>query len=62
MDIVCDRDPMFSSDIKMQVFKKLGTSFNMSSTNYPQSDGQIERVNQIIKDMLQVYVTKKPKE
>ena len=40
----------------MQVFKKLETTLSMSSTDHPQSDGQTERVNQIIEDMLRAYV------
>ena len=53
MDIVSDRDPKFTSDFWMQVIKKLETTWSMSSTDHPQSDGQTERVNQIIEDMLQ---------
>ena len=52
MDIVSDRYPKFTSDFWMLVFKKLETTLSMSSTNHPQSDGQTERVNQIIEDML----------
>ena len=52
MDIVSDRDPKFTSDFWMQVFKKLETTLSMSSTDHPQSDGQTARVNQMIEDML----------
>ena len=52
MDIVCDRDSKFTSNFWTQVFKKLETTLSMSSVDHPQSDGQIERVNQIIEDML----------
>ena len=52
MDIVSDRDPKFTSDFWTQVFKKLETTLSMSSTDHPQSDGQTERVNQIVEDML----------
>jgi hypothetical protein len=60
MDIVSDRDSKFTSDFWTQVFKKLETNLSMSSTDHPQSDGQTERVNQIIEDMLRAYVAKKP--
>ena len=60
MDIVSDRDPKFTSDFWTQVFKKLETTLSMSSTDHPQSDGQTERVNQIIEDMLRAYVGAKP--
>ena len=60
MDIVSDRDPKFTSDFWTQVFKKLETTLSMSSTDHPQSDGQTERVNQIIEDMLRAYFGAKP--
>ena len=60
MDIMSDRDPKFTSDFWTQVFKKLQATFSMSSTYHPHSDGQIERVNQIIEDMLRAYVGAKP--
>ena len=50
MDIMSDRE--FISDFWTQVFKKLETTWSMSSTYHPQSDGHTERVNQIIEDML----------
>ena len=60
MDIASDRDPKFTCDFWTQVFKKLETTLSMSSTDHPQSDGQTERVNQIIEDMLRAYVGAKP--
>ena len=60
MDIVSDRDPKFTSNFWTQVFKKLQATFSMSSTYHPHSDGQIERVNQIIEDMLRAYIGLKP--
>jgi hypothetical protein len=39
---------------------KLETTLSMSSRDHPQSDGQTERVNQIIEDMLPAYVATKP--
>jgi hypothetical protein len=60
MDIVSDRDSKFTSDFWTQVFKKLETNVSTSSTNHPKYDGQIEWVNQIIKDTLWAYVAKKP--
>ena len=48
MDIVSERDPKFTSDFWKQVFKKLETTLSMSSMDYPQADGQAERVNSFI--------------
>jgi hypothetical protein len=33
---------------------------NFSKTYHPESDGQIERVSQVIEDMLRMYVMDKP--
>ena len=51
MDIVSDRGPKSIINFWTQVFKKLETTLSMSSTDHPQSDGQTERVNQIIEDV-----------
>ena len=37
------------------MFHSLGTLLNLSSAYHPKIDGQIERVNQVIGDMLQSY-------
>jgi hypothetical protein len=58
MDIVSDRDFKFTSDFWSQVFKKLETNLSISCIDHPQSDGQTERLNQIIEDMLRTYMAK----
>ena len=40
------------------VFKRLDTMLNLSTTDHPQTDGQIEHVNQVLEDMLIAYVSK----
>jgi hypothetical protein len=40
-------------------FKGFGTNLNFSTTYHPQTDGQTKRVNQIIEDMLRMYVMDK---
>ena len=58
-DIVSDRDKKFNSHFWREVFKNLDTTLSMSTADHPQSDGETERVNQVLKDMLREYVTKK---
>ena len=36
------------------------SSLNMSTAYHPQTDGQTERVNQVIEDMLRMYVMDHP--
>jgi hypothetical protein len=58
--IVSNRDPKFTSNFHKELFKGFGTNLNFSTTYHPKSDGQIERVNQVIEDMLRMYVMDKP--
>ena len=54
--IISDRDPVFTSALWTSLQCALGTQLNFSSTYHPQTDGQTERVNQILEDMLRMYV------
>ena len=40
------------------VFAKLDTKLNLTTVDHPESDGQTERVNQVLEDMLRAYVSK----
>ncbi|KAH7286341.1 hypothetical protein KP509_32G002100 [Ceratopteris richardii] len=57
--IVSYRDPRFIGNFWKHVFNKLQVQLNMSSGEHPLIDGQTERVNQILEDMLQAYVLEK---
>jgi transposase InsO family protein len=59
-EIVSDRDTKFTSNFWRGLFKGFGTNMNFSTTYHPQSDGKTERVNQVIEDMLRMYVMDKP--
>jgi hypothetical protein len=58
--IVSDKDTKFTSNLWRELFKGFGTNLNFSTTYHPQTDGQTERVNRIIEDMLRMYVMDKP--
>ena len=51
--IVSDRGALFVAHFWEQLQKSLGTIVIRSSAYHPKTDGQTERVNQILEDMLQ---------
>ena len=55
-----DRDLRFTSNFWKIFFKGIGTNLNFSIEYHPQTYGQIERLNQVIKGMLRMYVMDKP--
>ena len=59
-EIVSDRDVKFTSNFWKGLFADLGTNLNFSTAYHPQTDGHIERVNQVLEDMLRMYVMDKP--
>jgi hypothetical protein len=58
--IVFDGDSKFTSNFWKGIFKGIGTSLNFSTTYHLETDGQTMRVNQVIEDMLRMYVMDKP--
>ncbi|KAJ9532845.1 hypothetical protein QJQ45_010962 [Haematococcus lacustris] len=54
--IISDRDPKFTSDFWTSLFHLTGTRLLLSSAYHPQTDGQTERANRIVEDMLRPYV------
>jgi transposase InsO family protein len=54
--IVSDRDPRFLSTFWRSLFSHTGTQLHYSSTHHPQTDGQTERLNRTLEEMLRAYV------
>eukprot|EP00253_Pinus_taeda_P017334 PITA_17334 len=58
--IISDQDVKFTSAFWKTLFAELGTQLNFSTAYHPQTDGQTERVNQAVEDMLRAYVMQQP--
>ena len=50
--IVSDRDPCFTSKLWKYIFQVIGTHSGMSTADNPQTDGQYERVDHVVKAIL----------
>ena len=59
--IISNRDPKFTGNFWKSLFKGLDAKLNFSTAYHLQTDGQIERVNQVLEDMLWMYVRDYPK-
>jgi hypothetical protein len=57
LSIVSDRDPRFTSAFWKHLFKLLKTKLNMSSAYHPESDGQTERTNRTLQQMLRAFTS-----
>jgi hypothetical protein len=54
-DVVSDRDPRFVAAFWQSVFRMLGTRIKMSTADHPQTDGQTERANRVLEEILRAY-------
>lgn len=54
--IISDRDPRFTGSFWTHLFHLTGTKLRMSSAYHPQTDGQTERDNRTVEDMLRPFV------
>lgn len=55
--IVSDRDPKFTGNFFKELTKLWGVQQNLSSAFHPQTDGNTERVNRVMEDMLRHFVS-----
>ncbi|GJP78104.1 hypothetical protein CLOP_g8430, partial [Closterium sp. NIES-67] len=55
--IVSDRDPRFTSNFWTKTWQQYGTRLHLSTTYHPQSDGQTERTNQTIEQLIRTTCT-----
>ncbi|KAG3172821.1 hypothetical protein PI126_g1148 [Phytophthora idaei] len=58
--IVSDQDPRFTSAFWTKLFELLGTKLLMSTAAHPETDGQTERANRVLEDVLRSYATSFP--
>ena len=56
VSIVSDRDSRFTAEFWESFQTALGTSLRLSSAFHPQTDGQTERTNLVMEDMLRACV------
>jgi transposase InsO family protein len=52
---VFDRDPRFTGKFFVNVCRLLGVKHSFSSAYHPQTDGQTERSNRVLEDVLRHY-------
>lgn len=56
LNIVTDRGTVFTSQFTQELMKSIGTYSIKSTAYHPQTDGQTERVDRVLEDMLRHYV------
>jgi len=54
--ILSDRDPRFTAHFWRSLWQQLGTKLTMSTAYHPQTDGQTERANRTLEEMIRAYV------
>jgi hypothetical protein len=52
VSIISNQDPRFTSRLWPNIHRAMGTNLNISMAFHPQTDGQSERIIQILEDLL----------
>ncbi len=55
--ILTDRGPQFAGEVTGAILKAINTQQALSTAYHPQTDGQTQRVNRVLEDMLRHYVS-----
>ena len=56
-DVINDREARFTGKFWTCLFKLMGSELKFSTANHPQTDGQMERINALLKEYLRHYMT-----
>ena len=59
-EIISDRDTKFTRNFWRYLFSRLETQLKFSTSYHPHKDRKTEQVNQILEDMLRMYVMNNP--
>jgi len=54
--VVSDRGPQFAAELTRELNRMLGIKTKLSTAFHPQTDGQIERMNQELEQYLQFFI------
>jgi transposase InsO family protein len=55
--LISDRGPQFNNNFWAHACELLGMDKRMSSAFHPQTDGQTERTNRTLEEMLRAYIS-----
>lgn len=61
-DIISDRDTRFTGRFWTALFNMMGTELKFSTANHPQTDGQTERMNQVLEEYFRHYLSASQKD